>query len=256
MVLIEDRVRSGIIGLDDLIEGGFPRGFSYAIIGGPGSGKTTFGAQFIYKGAQDYGENGIYVTFEEPPFSIANNTLHFNWNLYQLENEGKFAFVNASPIEREGLGTSGTRILFRGGILGTERFDVEGVIGAIADAKRQVDAQRCVIDSISALVLQYSSDFELRQRVLTLIKVLTEMNLTTLLLTESWGGETDVQRMGIESFLAQGVIILHTFRIGDSNVKALEIRKMRGVKHVERICPYKITTNGIEIYPQETVFRR
>jgi KaiC/GvpD/RAD55 family RecA-like ATPase len=249
-------VKSGIIGLDDLIEGGFPRGFSYAILGGPGSGKTTFGAQFLYKGAEFYGENGIYVTFEEPPFSIANNMLRFNWNLYQLENQGKFTFVNASPIEREALGMPKARIIFRGGVLGTERFDVEGVIGAIAEAKRKVDAQRCVIDSISALVIQYERDFELRQRVLTLIKTLTEMDLTTLLLVESWEEGIGIQRMGIETFLSQGVIILHTFRIGDSNIKALEIKKMRGVKHVERLCPYKITNNGIEIYPQETVFRR
>lgn len=248
----EDRIRSGIIGLDQIIEGGFPRGFNFAIVGGPGTGKTTFGAQYIYRGATVYDENGLYVTFDEPPYSIANNMLRYNWNLYGLENRGRLAFVDASPIR----GKTPGRYEIKGGFLGSEKFDIDGVIGVIAEARRGVNAQRCVIDSVSALALQYKDDFERRLQILSLIKALTEMRLTTLLLTESREERADVQRFGTVEFLAQGVIVLHIYRIGDSAIRALEIRKMRGVKHLEKLCPYKFTPDGIEVYPQQTVFTR
>ncbi len=248
----EDRVRSGILGLDELMEGGFPRGFGYAIVGGPGTGKSTFGAQFLYKGTTLYGENGVYITFEEPPYSIANNMRRYGWNLYDAEERGKLAFVDASPVRGPIPGKYETKA----GRLGTEKFNVDGVIGIVSEAKRSVNAKRCVVDPVSALTLQYKDDFEMRWQVMTLMKALTEMRLTTLLLSESMEERADVQRFGVVEFSAQGVIVLHMYRIGDSAVRALEIRKMRGVKHQEKLCPYKFTLDGIEVYPQQTVFTR
>lgn len=246
----EDRVKSGIIGLDELMEGGFPRGFGYAIVGGPGSGKTTFGAQFLYKGASIYEENGIYVTFDEPPYSISNNMRRYNWNLYDMENRGRFAFIDASPI----MGDTPGKYVIKSGLRSTEPFSVDGVIGLVNDVRRKVDAKRCVIDSISALQLRLRDEFEVRNQTMMLIKALTEMRLTTVLLAEVAEERSDVQRFGITEFLAQGVVLLHVYRIGDSAVRALEIRKMRGVKHLEKLCPFKITSDGIEVYPQQTVF--
>jgi KaiC/GvpD/RAD55 family RecA-like ATPase len=248
--LSEAKVRSGIIGLDELIEGGLPRGFSYAIVGGPGSGKTTFGAQFLFKGASLYGENGIYVTFEEPPHSIANNMMRFDWNFYDLESRGKIALVDASPIRSQ----TPSKYAVRGGPLGSEKFSIDGVLGVVMEARRNVNARRCVIDSISSLMLQFKDDFEMRHQVLTMIKALTEMGLTTLLMTERTEERMDVQRFGIAEFLCQGVILLHTYRFGDSMARVLEIRKMRGVKHSEKLCLFRITPEGIQVYPQETVF--
>ena len=112
-----------------------------------------------------------------------------------------------------------------------------------------------MIDSISALTLQYKDDFEIRQQTLRLIKVLTEMDLTTIMLAENAEDRQDVTKYGAEAFLAQGVIVLHMFRVEESNIKALEIRKMRGAKHADRLCPFRITAEGIEVYPEETVFR-
>lgn len=248
----EGRVKSGIIGLDDLMEGGFPRGFSYAIVGGPGSGKTTFGAQFLYKGASLYGENGIYLTFDEPPYSISNNMRRYGWNLYDMQDRGKLAFIDASPI----IGDTPGKYVIRSGLQGTEPFSVDGVIGLVSDVRRKVDAKRCVIDSVSALQLRLRDEFEIRNQTMTLIKALTEMRLTTVLLAEVEEERSDVQRFSITEFLAQGIILLHVYRIGDSAVRALEIRKMRGVKHMEKLCPFKITEDGIEVFPQQTVFMR
>jgi len=248
--LKNDGVNSGVQGLDELIEGGFPRGFCYAVVGGPGSGKTVFGAQFLYNGATMYGEKGVYVTLEEPPYSIVNNMMRFGWNLYELENREKIAILDASPIREP----SRSKYVIKAG-LGTEEFSVDGLLGTIIEAKRKLDAKRCVVDSLTALSLQYRDEFEARQQILKLIRTLTEMRLTTLLLAEASEERTDAQRFGAVDFLAQGVIYLHTYRIRDSVVRALEVRKMRGVKTVSKLCPYNFTEDGIVVYPQETVFK-
>jgi len=251
---MEDRVKTGIKGLDELIEGGLPRGFSYLLLGGPGTGKTTFGVQYLYKGATEFGESGMYVTFDEPPYSIVGNSERYGWNLDEIEKQRKFGFVDASPIKREVTGTF-VPMALQQGFLGSAKFNIDDVVKAISEVKQKVNAKRCVIDSVSALMLQYRDDFEIRQQTLRLIKVLTEMDLTTIMLAENAEDRQDVTKFGAEAFLAQGVIVLHMYRVEESNVKALEIRKMRGAKHADRLCPFRITPEGIEVYPEETVFR-
>jgi KaiC/GvpD/RAD55 family RecA-like ATPase len=252
--LEDDRVKTGIKGLDELIEGGLPRGFSYLLLGGPGTGKTTFGVQYLYRGALDYGEGGMYVTFDEPPYSIVGNSKRYGWNLDEAEQQRKFGFVDASPIKRQLTGTYVPAALQQS-FLGSAKFNLDDVVKVISEVKQKVNAKRCVIDSISALMLQYRDEFEIRQQLLRLIKALTEMDMTTIMLAENAEDRQDVTRFGAEAFLAQGVIVLHMFRVEESNIKALEIRKMRGAKHSDRLCPFRITAEGIEVYPEETVFR-
>ena len=247
--MAEDRVKSGVQGLDELIEGGFPRGFCYAVVGGPGTGKTIFGTQFLYNGITTYGENGLYVTLEEPPYSIANSANRFGWDLYELENRNKIALIDASPMKN-----SQSRYIIKAG-LGTDDFSVDGLLGVISEAKRKLDAKRCVFDSVKALSMQYRDEFENRQQILKLIKGLTEMRMTTLLLTETSEETKDTQQFGITEFLAQGVIYLHSYRMQDNVVRALEVRKMRGVKTINKLCYYELSDAGITVYPRETVFR-
>jgi KaiC/GvpD/RAD55 family RecA-like ATPase len=249
------RIKTGIKGLDELIEGGLPEGFSYLLLGGPGTGKTTFGVQYLYKGATEFGENGMYVTFDEPPYSIEGNSLRYGWNLVEQEKAGKLAFVDASPIKREARATTFVPPSLGQSFLGGAKFSLDSITSAIKEVKQKVNAKRCVIDSVSALTLQFRDDFEIRQQTLKLIKDLTEMGLTTIMLAENPEDRQEVTRFGAEAFLAQGVIVLHMYRVEESNVKALEIRKMRGAKNTDRLCPYRITAEGIEVYPEETVFR-
>ncbi|MGD0175924.1 MAG: ATPase domain-containing protein [Candidatus Bathyarchaeia archaeon] len=252
---VSERVKTGIKGLDELIEGGLPRGYGFLLLGGPGTGKTTFGVQYLYKGLTDYGENGMYVTFDEPPYSITTNSQRYGWNVADAEKQGTFAYVDVSPIKRETKATTFVPPSLGQNFLGSEKFKLDDVVAAIKEVKKKVNAKRCVIDSISALTLQYKDDFEIRQQTLRLIKELTEMDLTTIMLAENPEDRQDMTKFGAEAFLAQGVIVLHMYRIEESNVKALEVRKMRGAKHTDRLCPYRITAEGIEVYPEETVFR-
>jgi len=255
------RVPTGIAGLDEIIEGGLPAGYCYAVVGGPGAGKTIFGAQFVHKGITVFQENGVYVTFEEPPGSIIAAMRRFGWNLLEEQSQGRLALIDASPIsprERFLIDLTVSRggfskYLVKAGALGTETFDVNGVLNVIKDAAREIDAKRCVIDSLSALMLQYRDAFELRQSILTLVKAITEMGLTTLLLSENMEEPGDAYRFGVESFLCQGVIVLRMPHRAEKILRTLQVQKMRGVKHLEKPCLFKITDKGIEVYPEAPI---
>jgi len=239
------RVKSGIPGLDEVLEGGLPRNYAYAVVGAPGSGKTVLGAQFLYRGATQYGDNGVYVSLEEPTYSIANTMLRFNWNLFDLESQGKLVMLDASPHQDQ----PNAEMKIRGGSVGTEKFDLDGLLGAVAYARKIVAAKRCVIDSLMSISSVYNQQGAFRFRLLHFLRALSELELTTLILTES--PSPVIREQGLDSILANGTLLLHTTTEKDVVNQILEIPKMRGVKVQRRMMPYKITVSGFEVKPQE-----
>src|SRR4051812_10645990 len=91
------KLPTGIPGFDVVANGGLPQGRSTLVAGAPGSAKTVFACQFLAEGIDQYGEAGVFVTFEEPPGDIRLNMLGFGWDIERWEAEGKWAFVDASP---------------------------------------------------------------------------------------------------------------------------------------------------------------
>src|SRR3989304_8552649 len=243
------RTKTGILGLDEVLEGGLPRNYVHSVVGAPGAGKTVMGAQFLFRGATQYAENGVYVSLEEPTHSFANNMMRFNWNMFDLESQGKIVLVDASPQQEE----PGGEMKIRGGVLGTERFDLDGLVGVIANARKRVAAKRCVIASLISIGGAYRYESEFRFRLLQFYRALSELELTTLVLTESQTPVVD--RYGIETILAQGSFLLHSIREKDVTFHALEIQKMRGVRVVKSILSYRITPEGFEVRPQESIFK-
>jgi KaiC/GvpD/RAD55 family RecA-like ATPase len=239
------RIKTGIPGLDEVLESGLPRNYAYSVIGAPGSGKTLMGAQFLYRGATQYGENGVYASLEEPTHSIANTMLRFNWNLFDLESQGKLVLLDASPHQDQ----PNSELKIRGGSVGSEKFDLDGLLGAIAHARKNVAAKRCVIDSLMSIEAAYTQQVSFRFRLLHFLRALSELELTTLILTES---QTPVIReFGLDSILTNGTFLLHSTAEKDVFTQVIEIPKMRGVKVQRRLMPYKITQNGIEVKTQE-----
>lgn len=246
-----ERVRTGITGLDDLIEGGLPRGYCYTLVGGPGVGKTIFSVQFLYNGATKYGENGIYLTFDEPPDSIKTNAKRFGIDLEELEKAGKLVIIDAHPI-RMGLGKYAIRAPL---VFGTPDFNIGSVLSLLNKARKKIGAKRIVVDSLTSLMMQYKDPFTVRREVLTLMKTLSESDgCTSILLSESPEEREGTSRYEVETFLAQGVIILHNMLMKDTRIRAIEIRKMRGTKHSGRMYPFRITDRGIEVLPEERLY--
>jgi circadian clock protein KaiC len=243
------RIKTGILGLDEVLEGGLPRNYVHTVVGPPGAGKTIMGAQFLYRGATQYAENGIYASLEEPTHSFANTMMRFNWNMFDLESQGKLVLVDASPQQEE----PGGELKIRGGVLGTEKFDLDGLIGVIANARKRVAAKRCVIDSLISVAGSYRYESEFKFKLLQFYRALSELELTTLVLTDS--PTPMVQAFGPETILAQGSFLLHCLRHKDDVIQALEVQKMRGVRVSKRIVSYRIAADGFEVRPQEPVFK-
>jgi KaiC/GvpD/RAD55 family RecA-like ATPase len=203
------------------------------------------GAQFLYRGATQYGDNGVYVSLEEPTHSIANTMLRFNWNLFDLESQGKLVLVDAAPRQER----PGSELKISGGVLGTEAFDLDGLLGVIAHARKQVAAKRCVIDSLETISGVYESESEYRYKLLQFFRALSELELTTLVLTDT--RTPTVDHFGVETMLACGCFILATAQHRDASLHRMELLKVRGIRAERRELGYRITSDGFEVHPGE-----
>jgi KaiC/GvpD/RAD55 family RecA-like ATPase len=239
-------VKTGIPGLDEALEGGLLRNYAYSIVGPPGAGKTIMGAQYLYRGATQYGENGVYASLEEPPHSIANNMMPFNWNLFDLESQGKLVLVDAAPYQER----PGAELKIRGGVLGSEGFDLDGLLGVVAQARKRVAAKRCVIDALDSIGGAYKFESEFKFKLLQFFRALSELELTTLVLTDAQ--TPTVEKFGVETMLASGCFILQPGANKNAPFQNFEIQKARGIKTLKRVIAYRITPDGIEVRPQES----
>jgi len=239
------QIKTGIPGLDELIYGGLPEGRCVLLLGGPGSGKTIFGVQFLYEGATECKEPGVFVALCESPEEIRDNALQFGWDLRKLEKEGKLLIVDARPVSVTEAGyIVPARELFQG-----EKIPFSRLVKLISDEVSKIKAKRLVLDSMNVLTLQYESDFYVRQGTLGLIQALNRFGCTTLLVCEQYGKKPAL----LQEFLAHAVVVLHYIRREGLMIRAFQILKIRGNKHSMQVHPMEITDKGIIIHPKERV---
>ena len=222
------RVKTGIPGLDELIEGGFPEGASILVSGGPGTGKSIFCMQYLYAGAKDYGDPGLYATLEEGPHNLWWNMQRFNWDLLSLEKENKLKIIKFDPDL-------------------SNRENLEEQVLQIVDKAKEIGARRLVIDSITAFSFWVKDVSSIRFAMYLLIEKLRSLKCTTVLTCETSGGRTELSRFGVEEFLVDGVIQL--FFIPPH--RSVFVRKMRGTNNNKYIHPVEITEQGISIKSKE-----
>ncbi|HLE34811.1 MAG TPA: ATPase domain-containing protein [Nitrososphaerales archaeon] len=234
------KTRSGIQGFDEILLGGLPKGRAIILSGPPGSGKSTFAMQFLYKGVKDYGEPGVYVTLSESPAEIRNNMKSYGWDIIKLERDGKLLLVDARPfsITEEGF-VAPNESLYRG-----EAMPFSHLTDMTLAGVRRAGAKRLVIDSVTILAMQYVNKFYIRQGLMGMVQALSNQDCTSLLISET------VQEEGktpTEWYIAHGVIVLHYTRKGDTMERAVQVIKMRGTRHGEEIYPARITENGFTV---------
>ena len=244
-----DYIPTGIIGVDKILEGkGIPKGHTVLVSGGPGSGKTTFAVQFLYTGAVEHGESGIYVTLEEEPIDIKKNMLKFQMDLGKLEGEKKLRFINVSPVRAASSE--------RGGLveIGIKEFKLVKLLEAVRQGVREVDAKRVVVDPITLFMLQYPDEIDRIHAMRDLMRELRKISCTNLLISELKGTGWEREHQ-FEEYLTQGVIILRTSSKDGKLVRAFQVEKMRGLAIDNQPRPYEISDRGIRVYPDLTVYR-
>lgn len=240
------RIPTGIPGFDQLIEGGFIENDVILLIGGPGAGKSTFGAQYLHEGITRYGENGVYITFEEAPARIMRNMWRHGWDLERLVKEDRLRIVRVDPIAYE-------RYIKRSqdaeSESDTDTSTIEAVLRQIYASVREIGAKRLFIDSMTSLKIA-PDPVNVRYIILEFIKNIESFDCTTLITSEL---NNDPEHFSVEEYLAEGVICLKVFRIGGERIRSVEILKMRGTKHDEVLRPYVLTDHGIMVYPTQSV---
>lgn len=227
-----ERMKSGIPGLDEMIEGGFRRNSTTLVSGGCGSGKSTFCMQFVYSGAAA-GEPGVYITFEEFPENMKESMLRYGWNIDELEKKKQMKILRLDPME----------------VVHVIKEDYGPIVNAVSELK----AKRVVIDSMSSIEAMIENDFEKRRNVLELTRWLKDNNCTSLLIGESEQDPNVYSRQGVIEFAVDGVIVLYNIRRESARHRALEVLKMRGTNHMNKIVPFVIK-DGIELMPKQKLF--
>lgn len=239
------KVKTAIPGLDELIEGGYVENDVILVTGGPGTGKTTFGVQYLVEGARTFHEPGVLVVMEETPSRIIRDMWRFGWDIEKLVSEKKLKIIYANPFTYTKFVKT---IQDRPGNVIASKKNISDIFEQIQLEVEAIHAKRIFVDSITSLKISPDQS-EVRHKISEFIKNLEFLDCTTLLSSEIQGG----QSFNVEEYLSSGVIRLHLFRVEGNRVKAIEILKMRGVKHDETLHPYEIGERGIIVYPRETV---
>ena len=222
-----ERIKTDIKGLDDMLKGGFLPKTANLVEGPPGTGKSTLGMQFIYNGIRYHNEPGLILTFEEFPQQYYRDAEGFGWDFRQLEREGKLRVIMTSP--------------------GVSRSDVESVGGTIETLAREMGARRILVDSISHFDQLADDALDLRSVVFGFINALKREGLTSVLTRESpvlLGGDEEEHSI---AYVVDSYIMLRYVEIESAIRKALLVLKQRGSDHAKDIRQFEITDHGIEI---------
>lgn len=227
------RRKIGVRQLDKMLDGGIPQGHIVLLSGNTGTGKTTFGMQFLVTGIKE-GENAVFVALEEPIEQLKKTAKNHGWDFEHFQKEEKLEFVNTNLID-----IRNDRLLY-----------------SIINAVNRIGASRVVIDSVSSLMSASMNEEQVRQFLIQLSGFFKEKGVTCIMnyLTGTSFGAVKGQLMSNImtndmrlSSITDGIILLLYVERGQSVKKMLNILKLRGSKHSKEVYRYEIEKGRINI---------
>lgn len=224
---------TGVDGLDEITNGGFPKGRPTLICGGAGCGKTLLSMQFLIKGITDYNEPGVFMSFEEPSDDLTLNVKSLGFDLEKLKKSKKL-IVDHVRVERSEIEEAG-------------EYDLDGLFIRLGHAIDSIKAKRVVLDTIESLFAGLDNQAILRAELRRLFSWLKQKGVTAVITGER--GEATLTRQGLEEYVSDCVIVLDHRVTEQVSTRRLRIIKYRGSTHGTNEYPFLIDENGISVLP-------
>jgi circadian clock protein KaiC len=232
-----EKVPSGIKGLDEIMGGGLPKGRTALVTGGPGTGKTMLALEFLVRGASEFGEPGVFISFEETEDELIANGASLGFDLPGLRDRGLFTmdFVRVERAEIEETG----------------EYDLEGLFIRLDYAVSSIGAKRVVLDTIESLFSGMANTSILRGELRRLFRWLKDRGLTAIVTGER--GNNTLMREGLEEYVSDCVIFLD-HRVNEQiSTRRLRVVKYRGSKHGTNEYPFLMSDQGFMVLPVTSV---
>ena len=219
--------------MDEITNGGVPKGRPTLVCGGAGSGKTLLAASFLLNGVIQYGEPGVLMTFEETSDELTGDLASLGYDLPKLVAEDKLV-VDYVRVERAEIEETG-------------EYDLEGLFVRIEHAVSSIGARRIVLDTIESLFAGLSNPGILRAELRRLFRWLKDKGLTAVITGER--GDIGLTRQGLEEYVSDAVILLDHRVVDQVSTRRLRIVKYRGSHHGTNEYPFLIDRDGLSVLP-------
>lgn len=227
------RLKTGVPGLDELLEGGYPHPSTILLTGNSGTGKTIFGLQYLYNGVKKYEEPGIYLTIQGQGTDITWYASRFNLDIHTLQDERKMIVSSYKISEYEKFSSS------------TVAREIEKRLSRIIDS---IGAKRVVIDSISPFGYFSSSKADYSKLLYKISKALKEKDCSTLFISEKpYNGE--LTPFKVEPYISDGVISLSRKEKRGNRKRTLHIHKMTATKTPLEDITFNLSEDGFKLLP-------
>jgi len=242
-------VLTGVSGFDELFENGIPKGSNVLVAGGAGSGKTIFCLQTLQYHVSR-GEKCFYMSFEESEKRLMEHMEDFGWNSEKLLASGNLKIKRFLPSDIHYLSEKGNEDAMFAKEEDSQLLQLEPVT-----LEEGFEPDFVVVDSLTAIASAFmGKGGSYRFYAERLFRFFEKMGSTNYFITETKQIPETFSQTGVEEFLADGVIVLYNIKRENVRERAIEVLKMRGTKHQERIVAMKISDNGMVVYPKQEVF--
>ena len=229
---------TGIEGFDTVLYGGIPRSNTVLLTGSCGTGKTSLALEFLIHGATK-GENSLFVSVTENSDKMLANIIPYNFFADDLVESGKLVFVDL-PVMYERLGMTKAE-------LSMEEIDL--LVTAIASLARELGTKRLVIDSITSVCYKLKTSEKIRDFVLKLSKALTDIDCTSILVSEVAAQSDSYSMFGVEEAISDGIVLMANMERRGDLLRTLQVIKMRGTMHSRAKYVLDLTPEGVLLVP-------
>jgi len=229
-----EKIRTGIEGLDNLLDGGLPKAHCILLAGSCGTGKTILCQQFLFTGAREYNDSGVYISLSESRDKMVGYLEQFEFFDRAYIDSRLIRIVDITQDPR---------------LMNFQPLSARTILDIIVSVIRENNAKRVVIDSLTAICTALGDDADIRGFIFELGLQLQFLNCTTILISEVPPMSFQYSVYGIEEFITDGVILMRELENKGDLLRTLQVVKMRGAGHSRSRSILEISTKGVELKP-------